>query len=156
LTDSAHEAKRYSFKLLSYRGRSESELEERLRRKGYSETVITAVLKDLKLSGYLDDAALALQLKRIGREKKLLGHKGIRLFLQKRGISGEVADQALDYDEDEELRSAQRLIEKRLRFAGSRLDEGGKRRLRDLMIRRGYSFDVIRKTMKNLDFQEVE
>jgi len=156
LTDSAHEAKRYSFKLLSYRGRSESELEERLRRKGYSEIVITAVLKDLKQSGYLDDAALALQLKRIGREKKLLGHQGIRLFLQKRGISDEVADQALDYDEDEELRSAQRLIEKRLRSAGSRLDEGGKRRLRNLMIRRGYSFDVIRKTMKNLDFQEVE
>ncbi len=156
MTDSAHEAKRYSFKLLSYRGRSESELEERLRRKGYSEIVITAVLKDLKQSGYLDDAALALQLKRIGRERKLLGHQGIRLFLQKRGISDDVADQALDYDEDEELRSAQRLIEKRLRSAGSRLDEGGKRRLRNLMIRRGYSFDVIRKTMKNLDFQEVE
>lgn len=156
MTDSAHEAKRYSFKLLSYRGRSESELEERLRRKGYSEIVITAVLKDLKQSGYLDDAALALQLKRIGREKKLLGHQGIRLFLQKRGISDEVADQALDYDEDEELRSAQRLIEKRLRSARSRLDEGGRRRLRNLMIRRGYSFDVIRKTMKNLDFQEVE
>jgi regulatory protein len=156
LTDSALEAKRYSFKLLSYRGRSESELEERLRRKGFSEGVITSVLKDLKLSGYLDDLALALQLRRLGREKKLLGYQGVKLFLQKKGIPDEVVDQALDYDEDEELGSAQRLMEKKLGSPGNRLDEGGKRRLWNLMARRGYSFDVIRKTMKNINFQEVE
>jgi len=154
LTGSAPEAKRYALKLLAYRGRSEQELGERLARKGFESDVIESVTRDLKKAGFIDDTQLALSLKRQAREGRLLGHRATRIFLLKRGLSREVVDAVLDYDQDDELNVLQRLLEKKARSADDMQTLAGRRRFWNFLVRKGYSTEVIRRVMKEFDFDE--
>jgi len=154
LTDSAGDARRYSFRLLSYRGRSERELIEKLEKKGFSAEIISATAEYLKKAGFLDDRALALNLRRQALEQKLLGHSGARLLLLKRGIPGEIIDATLDYDEDAEARNLQKLVDKKLRSVGNYLSDRDKKKLWNFLARRGYSFSIIKKTLKDMRMHE--
>ncbi len=155
MTDSPDDAKRYCLRLLSYRGRSERELRERLGKKGFSEEVISPTFRYLKQSGYLDDDALAVNLKRQAVEKKLLGYEGIRTFMLKRGLPPEVIRSTLDYDEDGEFKNIHKLVDKKLKSMGNYLTESDKKKLWHFLARRGYSFEIIRKAMKEtLKFRE--
>jgi regulatory protein len=154
LIGSAPEAKRYSLKLLAYRGRSEQELRERLDRKGFEEDIIESVTRDLKKAGFIDDAQLAINLKRQAQEGRLLGYHAVRLFLLKRGLSRDVVDAVLAYDQEEELHVLQRLLEKKMRLTDDRQTPAGRQRLWNFLIRRGYSTDIIRRAMKDIDLDE--
>lgn len=154
MTGSAREAKRYSLKLLAYRGRSEQELRGRLARKDFEESVIESVTQDLKKAGFIDDTQLAINLKRQAREGRLLGHHAARMFLLKRGLSREVVDAVLDYDQDEELYALRRLLEKKARLADDIQTPAGRRRLWNFLVRKGYSTEIIRRAMKELDYDE--
>jgi regulatory protein len=155
LTGSACSARNYALKLLSYRGRSERELKERLLRKGFSEEEIAEAFSLLRKAGLLSDKSLAGDLKRQAFEGKLLGHRGARALMEKRGLSGETIDEVLDYDEERELTNAQKLMDKKVAHMGNYyLTEAEKKRLWQFLARRGYSCDVIRRTMRNLKLDE--
>lgn len=150
MTDSAPDAKKYAFRLLSYRSRSENELRERLEKKGFSEIDISATLKYLKEAGYVDDHGLALNLKRQAFNNKLLGHKRTRIFMLSRGVPDEVVDAALQYDEEAETEKIQKLIDKKLKTMGNYLDKKNEKRLWDFLVRKGYTFSTIRRACQNL------
>jgi regulatory protein len=150
LTDSAPDAKKYAFRLLGYRSRSEHELRERLEKKGFSEGTITSTLKHLKENGYIDDHALALNLKYQAFNNKLLGHKRAKMFLSSRGLPGEIVTAALQYDEEAESEKIQKLIDKKLKTMGNYLDKKNEKRLWDFLVRKGYSFSTIRRACQNL------
>lgn len=154
MTGSAPEAKRYSLKLLAYRGRSEQELRERLLQKGFSASVIEAVTNELKGSGFINDAQLAVNLKRQAREGRLLGHQAAKLYLLKRGLSRDVVDEVLAYDREDELSVLLRLLEKKARQAPDLETPAGRRRFWNFLVRKGYSTDIIRRAMKDFDFDE--
>jgi regulatory protein len=135
--------------LLSYRSRSEKELKERLEKKGFSGHHISSTLKRLKETGYLDDRALALDLKHQAVENKLLGHKSAKKFLLDRGLPDEIVNDTLEYDEEAETKKIQKLIDKKLKTMGNYSDSKSARRLRDFLVRRGYSFRTIRNAMQN-------
>ncbi len=113
--------------LLNYRGRSEKELRERLEKKGFSENHVSSALKHLKDAGYLDDRALALDLKRQAFDNKLLGHNSAERFLRSRGLPDEIIEETLEYNEEIEADKIRRLIEKKLRTTGSYPDKKKKR-----------------------------
>lgn len=150
MTDSAPDARKYAFRLLGYRSRSEKELRERLKKKGFSESAITSTLKHLKEHGYIDDHALALNLKYQAFNSKLLGHNRAKMFLSGRGLPGEIVDAALQYDEEAEIEKIQKLIDKKLKTMGNYLDKKNEKRLWDFLVRKGYSFSTIRKACQNL------
>ncbi|MBI5639007.1 MAG: regulatory protein RecX [Nitrospirae bacterium] len=154
MTDSAGDAKKYAFRLLAYRDRSRAELRERLEKKGFPGDVISVAMAELQKSGYLDDRALAKNLRRQATDNRLLGFQGIKRFMGKRGLSPEVIDEALDYDEDAEISNARRLLEKKLRSMGDHLTIRHRRRLWNFLTRRGYSFGVIRKVLEGIEFHE--
>ena len=104
--------------LLSYRSRSEKELQERLTKKGFSEQHIAATLINLKQAGYLDDHALALDLKRQAFNNKLLGHNRAKKFLLDRGVPDDIVNETIAYDEEAEAQNIQRLIDKKLKTMG--------------------------------------
>lgn len=142
-------AVRYAYKLLSYRGRSEKELTLRLNRKGFSDHAVREVLGRLKEYGYLNDNTLALSLKRKAAEVKLLGSAGAGQYLRQMGIPGDIVKEVLsDYDE---LESAGRLADRKLRAMNDSPPSQVKRRLAGYLQRRGYSTDTIRKTIKNYE-----
>jgi regulatory protein len=149
MPEEAGKALRYSFKLLGYRGRSESELSKRLRRKGFSPRVVEKTRGRLKECGYLDDWALARSLRRKAEEVKLLGRRGAAMYLREMGIPKDVAEAALeDYDE---LASAVRLVENRRRKVEGLPAAVARRRLGDQLRRRGHSASTARKALEALD-----
>ena len=150
MTDSAPNARKYAFRLLGYRSRSENELRERLEKKGFSEIDISCTLKYLKEAGYLDDHALALNLKRQAFNNKLLGHNRAKMFLSNRGVPNEIVDATLQYDEEAETEKIQKLIDKKLKTMGNYLDKKNEKRLWDFLVRKGYTFSTIRRACQNL------
>ncbi len=136
---------RYACKLLSYRQRSVKELSERLENKGFSRNAVLNAVERLQEAGYLDDSKLALSLKMKAQEAKLLGRAGARQYLLQMGVPREQADEALaDYDE---LQSAMRLIERKTRALRGSPDYKLKRRIADILRRRGYSAETVRKSL---------
>jgi regulatory protein len=156
LTASDIDAKRYALRLLSYRGRSERELRERLGKKGYSEEEVFRTLDYLKQTGFIDDVALAGHLKRQVLEQKHLGYVAARQFMLKRGLSRAVIDSTLGYDEDADLVNAGKLLDKKCRTMGNYLTEKDKKRLYDFLARRGFARAVIGKALKQLTLCEGE
>ncbi len=155
MTDSPDEARRYSLRLLSYRARSEKEIRDRLGRKGFGEKSIAAAVRSLREAGFINDAALAEQLRRQAIEVKLLGFGSARAYMMKRGLPGEVIESILEPDEDEELLNAQKLVDKKLKTMGNYLTADERRKLWNFLARRGYSFGTIRKALKESGIEEA-
>jgi regulatory protein len=149
LTGSAAKARLYALTLLRYRGRSEKELRDRLRKKGYQQEDIDATVVNLRDSGFLDDEALAENLKRQAMTNKLLGFDGARRFMQQRGVPRQIIDQALTYDEETELRSIEKLIDKKQRTIEKYPEPKRTRSLIGFLMRKGYPLHIIRKALKN-------
>jgi regulatory protein len=136
------QARDYAFRLLSYRARSEQELQDRLQRRGYSPEVIVRVLNRLKELGVVDDEKLARD---YVAARISIGHRGkfrVVQELRKKGIAREKIAQALKTAPDE-TEAAMMVLEHFLpRYR--RLDETTrKRRLYGLLARRGFSAETI-------------
>ena len=149
MTGSAAKARSYALTLLRYRGRSEKELRDRLRKKGYQQEDIDAAVLNLRDSGFLDDEALAENLKRQAMTNRLLGFDGARRFMQQRGLPRQIIDRALTYDEETELRSIEKLIDKKQRTIEKYPEPKRTRSLVGFLMRKGYPLHIIRKALKN-------
>ncbi len=154
MTDSGIDVTRYAFRLLSYRGRSEKELRDRLLRKGFPEKAVSLTLTYLKETGLIDDRALAVDLKRQAMEHKRLGYRAARSLLRRRGVSDDIADSILAYDEDAELANARSLLDKKRVSAGNYLTPKEIKRLYDYLSRRGFSSGVIGRVLKDFEKEE--
>jgi regulatory protein len=147
-------ARQYAFKLLSYRGRSEKELEERLIKKGITKTVASSTINYLKHIGLIDDMALAETLKREAVTTKLLSQNGAKKFILNRGISREIVDLVFSNDKNEDIDNAGRLVDKKLKTFKNYTSETVRRRLYNLLLRRGYSFETIMAVLKGKTLKE--
>ncbi len=141
----ARDALRYALRLISIRGRSERELRDRLRRKGFEEGETEGALTSLKKKGLVDDAALAEELIQ-GAERKALGIRGVYDLLRKRGIPEEIIDSA-GVDRIDARRVAGELVRKRIGRYRGLPEEKVRRRLRDQLLRRGHSPETIRRVL---------
>jgi len=156
LTDSNDKAKKYAYKLLSYRGRSEKELKERLIKKGMGKAVASSTVTYLKHLGLIDDRSLAESLKREALSRKLLSQKGASIFLHQRGVPREIINEVIDYDETVDLCTARRLLHKNIKPLRDYSSVKARKRLHGLLARRGYSSDIIHKVLKEKISHEEE
>ncbi len=154
MTDSRNDATRYAFRLLGYRGRSEKELRERLVRKGFPEDAVSHTVAYLREAGFINDNALALELKRQAVGQKKLGYRAARSFMEKRGLPREIVESALEYDEDAEIGNARDLLKKKHKSVEDYLTTKERKRLYDFLLRKGFSSSVIRKALS--DFEQEE
>jgi regulatory protein len=146
--------RQYALKLLSYRGRSEKELEERLLKKGIAKTMVSSTIKELKLIGLIDDMALAEALKREALTRKMLSQNGAKRYMQTRGIPRDIIDVVFYHDENKDFDNALRFADKKLMSLNRYPSEIVKRRLYNLLLRRGYSSETIMKVLKNISNKE--
>ncbi len=157
MTGSAAKARAYAVTLLRYRGRSEKELRDRLTKKGYEREDIEAVVLYLKEYGFLDDRALAENLKHQAMASKLLGFQGTRRFMQQRGLPRGIIDESMGYDAETELATLKKLIDKKRRTVEKYPEPKRTRSLIGLLMRRGYSLQLIRKVLdKRIASEEME
>ena len=156
MTDSQSKAKKYAFKLLSYRGRSEKELKERLVKKGIRKAVASSTVQDLKRLGLIDDRSLAETLKREAFSRKFLSQQGAIRFLHQRGIPHDLINDALNGDQMIDIYTARKLVHKKIKNLRNYSSSHVKKKLYGHLARRGYSSDTIRKVLKENSFEEED
>ena len=135
-----------SFNLLSYRGRSRREIEDRLKRKDVTPEVITETVRRLTELGLLDDVKFA---EAFARDRLEFAHKGKRVIyaeLRKKGIPKPVVEQTLSGAPDED-KSANELLDKVGRRYAALEPRERYLKLHDLLLRRGFSFDTIERVL---------
>jgi regulatory protein len=131
--------------LLAVRSRSRQELRARLRRAGFDDEEIDRTLGELEEAGLIDDRRFAAELVRDQAGRRMAGARAIRTALRQKGVSQDVADEALaEIDQGEEER-ARRLAEIRARRLEALGPEAAYRRIVGLLLRRGYGSAVARR-----------
>jgi regulatory protein len=143
--DARHSAYEAALRLLSYRPRSEKEMRRRLARRGIGLRLIDETVRKLRERGYLDDEAFA----RFWTETRdTTSPRGRRLIvheLRAQGVNADTAAAATASVSDEE--AAYRAARRRLQaFRGLDYDTF-RRRLGGFLVRRGFSYEVARRTM---------
>jgi len=134
---------------LSRREHSRAELAAKLRQKGYADRIVKSTLDELQERGYLDDRRFA----RLWIERRSVHHpRGRRLLaleLEQKGVSAELAREALaeDFSEASEREVLINLVRKRLRTLSGSDPQVFQRRLLAFLARRGFSYDDIRQVL---------
>lgn len=130
--------------LLKFRPRSEYELHQRLKRRGFLESVIKETLLLLKEKGLVDDGEFA-RLWVESRLKRPLGINRIKQELRIKGIEKELIQQVIEsvsskYNEEEVIKE---LIQRRWEKIKHIPPQKAKRRLFLYLLRRGFSSERI-------------
>jgi regulatory protein len=135
-----HAALRY----LGYRSRSEAEVRQYLRRRGYQPATADQVIDKLLSFHYLDDEAFARSWALARAQGRGYGPKRIDLELKNKGLSQALIRATLKetFEQVDEAASAKRFLVKR--FKGENLKEPKtQRRAAAYLQRRGYDSKVI-------------
>ena len=147
-------AKRDAMNSLSRAPMSRRRLLSKLRQRGYDDGVAARVADDLARMGLLDDRALAEAAARSMVQRRPAGVRFIEMKLREKGFDGslakEVAGAALS--ERDPLDDALTLARKKAAAMPAKLDrDARRRRLYGMLARRGYSPDVCRTTVDQLE-----
>lgn len=137
-----------AIRYLGYRPRSEAELRDRLRQRGFDDENIEAVTSRLKEQGLVNDTAFA-QFWRDNRQSFSPRSRWLtQLELRRKGIASDIIDQTVEAidDDDGAYQAALRKIQ-----SLSRSDyQSFRRRLGEYLRRRGFSYEVINRTVERL------
>lgn len=137
-----------ALELLSFRARSESELERRLLRGGHAPSSAAAALRRCRELGYLDDRAFALAHVRDRLRLRPKGRRALRSELFRKGVDGDLAEAAIDeaFAESglDESDLARRIAAKRVKALTDIETEVARRRLGGYLARRGFPPPVVR------------
>lgn len=135
-----------ALKALASRLHSRSELHQKLMRREYGGEVVNAVLDDLVRLGYVDDQRFARTKALSAAQNKHHGRRRAFMELRKAGVTGAVADKALEdvYSEHDSTSVARQLAEKQAARLKKLDPTVARRRLVGMLQRRGFDYDSIK------------
>jgi regulatory protein len=145
-----------SLDLLARRARSVREISDRLRQKSFAGPTVERVLQRLREQGYVDDDAFARFWVENRTSYRPRGTRALQQELRAKGISSEIAGDAIANAEIDESAIALELARKRLASLEGLDPLVRKRRLMGFLQRRGFSYGVIRYTLEQLAVDESE
>lgn len=142
----------YLLRLLSYRPRTEAEVRERLRRKGFAPEVTQEILSRAREEGLLDDAAFA----KLYVEDRLLSNPRSKRLIERelrgKGVDPHLARRAVAEGtrgvSDEEL--AREALRRRLARLRGLPRETALRRAYSYLARRGFPQEICRRVVEEL------
>lgn len=130
--------------------RTEREIREGLRRKGYVAPAVDAVVERLRENGLIDDADYARRMAEL-QSRKPVGRYAFKRRLRAKGISDEDAEEALEsFDDDQQraacLEAAQKLVRRYAELPGRE----ARAKLSQALARRGFTWDAIESAIDRL------
>jgi regulatory protein len=151
-------AKIKAVKLLSIRARSKQELDDRLKRSGFSIAAIDETLRELERLDLINDAEFAVLFARTKMAQKPQGKMALSLELKKKGIEETAIENAIAkaYEGTNESEVAFSLANRKKQQFRNLEEQKAKKRLSDYLLRRGFRFDVVRDVLENWDHLELE
>ena len=146
------EARNIVLNQLNFMPRSRKELETTLAKRHVEPDVAKTVLDRFEEIGVVDDAAFAELLIRSRCNTKRVSRSVLRQQLRQKGVDQEIIEDALMVVTDEdELRMATELVEKKLRAMSNLEPEVRKRRLFGLLARKGYGTHIALRVINDLE-----
>lgn len=150
-------AKSVALDYIAYKARTEHEVRQKLRKKGFPEHVADEAVARVRELGYLDDADYARAYARGRMSGRGHGPHRIRADLRRRGVARSTIDAVLEelVEPDDLRETALRHGRKRWRRL-QREDDPYKRRqkLAGYLQRRGFDFDLIREVTEVLEAED--
>lgn len=144
----AERAREIALRYLTSAARSRQQVAQKLTAADIAPETITEVLNRFEEVGLLDDQAFADMLVRTRQQERGLARRGLAHELQRYGIEGETAQQALaQIDDEAEVLAARSLVERRLAGMSGLDHQRRRRRLAGLLGRRGYPPGVARRVI---------
>jgi len=151
--DKSHHCLESALSYLSYRPRSEAEVRQRLKRHGFAGDSIEGALAKLKERGLVDDTAFAHFWKENRDSFNPRSQRLIRLELGRKGIASATVDRVVSDADDSD--NAYRAARRKARSLQATDYSDFRRRLGEYLRRRGFSYDVINRTVSRM-WQERE
>lgn len=139
--------------LLAFKGRTTQEIIKRLNEKGYSSEEIEEAVEKLSYYGYLNDQSYTISYIMDNASKK--GKKLISIELEQKGIDKNILDEVYNDVSIDEEASIDNIIRQRF----SQVDLGDDkiyRRTINYLLRRGFTYDSIKRVIKKYRFCDVE
>lgn len=158
LYEQKNKAKERALNLLSYRDRSENELRTRLENAGFDHATIDSVTEDLKRLQLIDDQRFALSFARSKILSRPSGEFLLERELKQKGIDPDLRIQTLEkiFREFDQYKLAAGLA-KRKKAQLKSVDEGkAKKRVNDLLMRRGFGWGIISQIFDHWENLEQE
>lgn len=146
--DAVEKAKENAMRFLSYRPRSQAEVQQHLQKKGYSETAIHDVIERLTAVDLLNDESFARYWVEQRETFKPRGQFALMQELQQKGIHPQLINRVLS--ELDETAAAQQAADKKARQLAGQPEAIFKQKLSQYLQRRGFPYDIIRATVDNL------
>lgn len=134
-----------ALKHISVTMKTEKEIRDFLRRKGYLQEVADYVLDKMKDYGFVDDETFATSY--IESASKRKGSRLIQLELRQKGVDGQTIDEALSGLTDE-TESAKRCLERYMR--GKPFDEATIRKAYRNLLSKGFDYDTAKQAIESL------
>ena len=142
---------------LGFRMRSEFEVKKKLLDSGYGEAVVLEAIVKLRKLGFLNDESFSDALLQTRKRSSSRGPRAIRQELERKGIGKELQEKVLDsYSEDEQVKIATKLAEKAAASNRSTPPMQLKQKIQDALLRKGYSFDIIKQALVTISFDREE
>ncbi|HIE43457.1 MAG TPA: regulatory protein RecX [Candidatus Omnitrophica bacterium] len=152
MEEEIEKAKEATFKLISYRMRSCKELEDRLKKKGFSQAVIDEVIQELSRMNYLNDIEFA----RAFVESRLLhnpkGKSFLKYELLQKGVDKQTAEEVVGemMPPEEEEKFARLLAEKIWKKKKNLEEVKRKAQTYNYLARRGFPASLIKRIVEEL------
>jgi regulatory protein len=144
-------AEKKAYRLLALRAHSEKELRDKLRKGGFTESVVAEVIEKCRELGYLNDENFARQRARDLAVNRLAGNRRIALDLHERGVSEEICRQVIVEVRTEisEEDAVERLLRKKAKgIAVAGMGDREKMRLATSLMGKGFPTGLIIRKLK--------
>ncbi len=143
-------AKNRAASFLGSSKKTEKAVFDKLVESGYDEEICEKVIDELKKYGYINDMDYALSYIEDRLKLNPKGRYALKMELRQKGVKDSIIEKALDKAEIDESIYIKQLILKK-RFDIENMDDKEKKKLYDFLLRRGFSYGIIKDTIKNFD-----
>jgi regulatory protein len=142
-------AESYAYRLLNYRPRTELEIRDKLKQRGFAEDIIDCLVLKLKEKSLVDDYNFARMWAKYRMQGNNHGFFKIRQELLEKGIDKNTVEdiEQLLKEDFNEYDTAKQLIMPRLKSMGGLDKDKAQRRLYSYLKRRGFSSGTIYKVI---------
>ena len=139
-------AKLRAMHLLNAMPRTEQQLREKLAQNEYPEDVIEEAVSYVKSFGYINDEAYIRNF--IISRKNSKSKREIVMLLGQKGLRGELVDNIVEemYAEESELSTIKEIMRKK-RWNPSEMEEKEKQKMLAYLMRKGFSYEEIRRAL---------
>ena len=141
-----------AYMLLRIRPRSEREVRDRLKLKGYTGDLIEDIVAGLKKTGEIDDLKFAAFWVESRMHLNPAGDVVLKHELKRKGVEAGIIDQALKSKADnyDEYKIALSMAEEKFRRFSSIDKRKALKRVYDFLLRRGFKYDTVQRILDEM------